>query len=230
MTNRFFNSCPEQGKPVADTKDTLIVAISSDRGLCGAINSGVARYLKSLFRDEANAQKKLYLFGDKARTALERELGSKMVMGVTECNKKKPATFALVAAVADKILEQKSDKYEFLYNKFLSAISFKLETIPIPSFEILEETGNLNFHGFNWAGNKREILRDLYEFRFASTLYALNIDSSTAEQSSRMNAMENSSKNATEMIGILKIRYNKARQGRITTELIEIISGVTSME
>ena len=74
------------------------------------------------------------------------------------------------------------------------------------------------------------IYSDLHEFRIAATVYGLNVENSTAEQSSRMNAMENSSKNASEMLGALSTKYNKARQSKITTELIEIISGVTAME
>lgn len=72
--------------------------------------------------------------------------------------------------------------------------------------------------------------QDLYEYLLASQLWHSLMESATSEQSSRMNAMENASKNAKEMIDSLTLVYNRARQSRITTELIEIISGASAIE
>ena len=72
--------------------------------------------------------------------------------------------------------------------------------------------------------------QDLYEYLLASQLWHSLMESATSEQSSRMNAMENASKNAKEMIDSLTLIYNRARQSRITTELIEIISGASALE
>lgn len=147
-----------------------------------------------------------------------------------ETNKRRPASFALASSVAEKLLSFESDRIQFVYNRFISAISFKLEEQFIHSFKVSKESGNSRFNSWNFDGNKDELLKDLHEFRIGATLYSLNIESSTAEQSSRMNAMDNSSKNASEMLSILSMKYNKARQTKITTELIEIISGASAME
>lgn len=72
--------------------------------------------------------------------------------------------------------------------------------------------------------------QDMYEFLIASQIWHSLMESATSEQSSRMNAMENASKNAGEMIDQLTLDYNRARQSRITTELIEIISGASAIE
>ncbi len=72
--------------------------------------------------------------------------------------------------------------------------------------------------------------QDMYEYLVASQMWHSLMESATSEQSSRMNAMENASKNAGEMIDSLTLIYNRARQSRITTELIEIISGASALE
>lgn len=69
----------------------------------------------------------------------------------------------------------------------------------------------------------------LYDLYLASNLYHAQIQNAAAEQSARMNAMENASKNAGEIIEKLKLQYNKARQSRITMELVEIISGASAL-
>ena len=227
--NKFFKSGHTKDYPSKVDK-VLLVPFSADRGLCGAINSSIARHCKSYLREPANADAKMFLFGDKARTALEREFGKSIALGITETNKRRPASFALCSLVAEQLLKIPADRYEFVFNKFISAISFKIDTLNIYSPQQMAAAENSNFYGWNFYGNKHELTKNLMEFRLASNFYALNIESSTAEQSSRMNAMDNSSKNASEMIDILRIRYNKARQGKITTELIEIVSGMSAME
>jgi F-type H+-transporting ATPase subunit gamma len=68
-----------------------------------------------------------------------------------------------------------------------------------------------------------------YEFYIASNVYYALLNSAASEQASRMNAMENATKNAGEIINALTLKYNKARQARITMELIEIISGANAL-
>merc|ERR1712238_336869 len=77
---------------------------------------------------------------------------------------------------------------------------------------------------------KSEVLVDMYEYLLASQVFHSFMDGAASEQSSRMTAMENASKNAGEMIDSLTLKYNRARQSRITTELIEIISGASAIE
>ena len=77
---------------------------------------------------------------------------------------------------------------------------------------------------------KSEVMTDLQEYLLTSEIYHSLMDGAAAEQSSRMTAMENASKNAGEMIESLTLQYNRARQARITTELIEIISGASALE
>ena len=77
---------------------------------------------------------------------------------------------------------------------------------------------------------KSEVMVDLYEYLLTSQLYHSFMDGAASEQSSRMAAMENATKNAGEMIDSLTLQYNRARQARITTELVEIISGAAALD
>jgi len=70
----------------------------------------------------------------------------------------------------------------------------------------------------------------IYDLYVSSNLWVALLNNAASEQSARMNAMENASKNAGEILDGLTLKYNKARQARITTELVEIISGMTSLE
>jgi len=206
----------------------LVVAISSDRGLCGSVNSSVSRWCKAYFREHGQ-DAKFFMFGEKARSATERECGKQVVFAISEHNKRRPASFALVSAATEKLLAVPHDQLTFLYNRFVSAISYSLEQEKIFSLEKLQSSGNANLYDYNFDGHKEEIMRDLHEFRVASLFFSMNIENGTSEQSSRMQAMENSSKNAKEMLNTLSLQYNKARQAKITTELIEIISGVSAL-
>jgi len=211
-----------------DVKKTIVVAITSDRGLCGSVNSSVSRWCKAYFR-EHGADSKFFMFGEKARSATERDCGRNVLYSVNEHNKRRPASFGLVSAVTEKLLAHPHDQLTFVYNRFVSAISYSLETDKIYSLDTLTKSGNANLYDYNFDGHKEEILKDMHEFRVASLFFAMNIENGTSEQSSRMQAMENSSKNAKEMLSTLSIQYNKARQAKITTELIEIISGVSAL-
>jgi len=213
-----------------DVKKTIVVAVNSDKGLCGSVNSVISRFVRAYYRDNTATDPKFFSIGDKTRGATERECGKSFLGGITEHNKRRPASFAITSVVADQIMSHPHDQLLFVYNKFKSAISYELQQDVVYSLDLQRSSGNANMYDFNFDGHKEEIQRDLHEFRVASLLFGMNIENGTSEQSSRMQAMENSSKNAKEMLGTLTIDYNKARQAKITTELIEIISGVSAME
>mmetsp|Transcript_28683 Transcript_28683/g.91472 ORF Transcript_28683/g.91472 Transcript_28683/m.91472 type:complete len:95 (+) Transcript_28683:393-677(+) len=78
--------------------------------------------------------------------------------------------------------------------------------------------------------DRAEMLQDLGEFQLAATLYSAYLENATSEQASRMSAMDNSSRNASDMLERLTLFYNRSRQAAITTELIEIISGAAALE
>merc|ERR1711959_523093 len=125
---------------------------------------------------------------------------------------KQTITFATAAAIAEDIMKTDYGASRVVFNRFKSAIAFQPTVATVLSPETIESS------------------TDLQEFNLASTIYWGMLENGCSEQASRVQAMENSSKNAEEMLAALTIKYNKTRQASITTELIEIISGAVALE
>lgn len=207
--------------------DNVFVVVSSDRGLCGGINSGIAKTTrKQIDGVEDNTQ--IFVIGDKARAQLRRDLGDHIRGNVTETFAS-PPNFTVASAIAEAVMAtaaSDNEKVHVLYNKFKSAISY----LPsVRSLAIQPDTDAYDLYEME-PDNKDEVLADLKEFEVATAIFQGMIENSTSEESSRMAAMENATTNAEDLIGSLTLVYNKARQARITTELIEIISGAASLD
>lgn len=203
-----------------------VVVVSSDRGLCGGINSGIAKAVRKQLGPVTNAQ--LFVIGDKGRAQLRRDYADKIRGNVTETFAT-PPNFAVASAVAEGVLadaQSDKEKVHVFFNKFVSAIAYlpAVRSLGVNVDSDVFDTYELE------PDNKEELLADLKEFELASAIFHGMIENSTSEESSRMAAMENATNNAQELISTLTLQYNKARQARITTELIEIISGAASLE
>jgi len=140
-----------------------------------------------------------------------------------------PYTFNLAASVAQEVFNGDHAGVHIVYNSFKSAIAY------VPSIRSITPIVDANSEFFQSKydlepDTDNESLANFYEYSLATTVYQALMENATSEQSSRMNAMENASKNAGEMINSLRLKYNRARQSRITTELIEIISGASALE
>ena len=213
-------------------KTNLFVAFSSDKGLCGGVNSFISRGLRSIAAGmEADGKKfKLIVYGEKGRSQVRRMFADQMVVAATDAQY--PATFCNVSAIANEVLAVEPSEYEavhLLYNEYKSAIAYtpSIKTLPNLAGEGIEEP--LIDYEFE-PETKSEVLTDLKEYLFASGMFYSVMENAASEQSARASAMENASKNAGELIDSLTLQYNKARQARITTELIEIISGASALD
>ena len=214
-----------------DVKKACFIVVSTDKGLCGGINTAVVKY--STVLNAMNESSKFSIVGDKARAQLTR-MFPKQVSNVVVDTTKQPLTFSTACALADTIMEENAPKTQLVYNRFASAISFKPTIATVLSSEELEkaaEEGVNEFDSYEIEGPDRsEFLLDLSEFKMGALLYNAMLENNTSELGSRMQSMENSSKNASEMLNKLTLLYNRTRQAAITTELIEIISGASSLE
>ncbi|XP_070610547.1 ATP synthase subunit gamma, mitochondrial isoform X3 [Erythrolamprus reginae] len=215
-------------KPAEDKKKHLLVGVSSDRGLCGAIHTSVAKEIKSQFSNLTGAGKEVMVvgIGDKLRGILQRTHGSSFLLNFKEVGRK-PPTFGDASVIA---LELLNSGYEFdegsvIYNRFRSVISYKTDEKPIYSLETVSGAESLTIYDDIDA----DVLRNYQEFVLANIIYYSMKESTTSEQSARMTAMDNASKNASEMIDKLTLRFNRTRQAVITKELIEIISGAAAL-
>jgi len=137
----------------------------------------------------------------------------------------------IMKAAIDDFVEGKTDKVILIHNGYKNMISQELkiaDIVPVqPPLQSLETSSLMELEPEEGG---EEILDALLQKYFEYNMYYALIDSLAAEHSARMQAMENATNNAKERVGILTLAYNKARQESITTELIEIISGVESMK
>ncbi len=210
----------------------LIVPMGTDQGLCGGVNTFITRYVKTCVKLMAAQGKEcdIAIIGDKTRGQLKRVLSDKIKLTLTEV--KQPGNFTLAGALASELIANGSGNYDaivIMYNGFKNAASYLQYYKVIKPFSGEGDGEPLLAYEFE-PDTKAEVLNDLEEYLLTSQIYHSLMDSAAAERSARMTAMENASKNAGELIGSLTLKYNRARQSRITTELIEIISGAAALE
>uniref|UniRef100_A0A1W7RAX5 F-ATPase gamma subunit n=1 Tax=Hadrurus spadix TaxID=141984 RepID=A0A1W7RAX5_9SCOR len=219
-----FYECTELAK---DEKKpcTLVVAMTSDRGLCGGIHTNVAKKVKSMLTGEGQ-NIKVICIGDKSRALLQRQYGKNILMVFNEYGKK-PPSFADAVKVANAILESghEFNKGLVIYNRFKTVVSYITTEAPIFSLDAISSAEKLNVYDSLDA----EVIHSYQEFSLASIIYYAMKENACSEQSSRMTAMDGATKNAGEMIEKLTLTFNRTRQAVITRELIEIISGAAAL-
>ncbi|KAL1518840.1 hypothetical protein AB1Y20_003117 [Prymnesium parvum] len=206
-----------------------LLAITTDKGLCGGINARIAKEVKLTVDAAANKEEPVptvQIIGSKGVAALQRTHSSRITLSIDETYQG-PITFSLASFIAEQILATPADVYTILFNKFKSVITFDVTPISIKGPEALAEMGV--FDEFEFEGEKESVLADMYQFNLACTIYGCLLENVTCEQASKMSAMESASNNASEMISKLRLTYNRQRQAVITTELTEIVAGAESV-
>ncbi|XP_050255586.1 ATP synthase subunit gamma, mitochondrial-like [Quercus robur] len=225
--------------PSVDVKKSVIVTVSSDKGLCGGINSTSVKTSKALFKLTSGPDKeaKYVVVGEKAKAQFVRDSRKHIDMSITELQKN-PLNYTQVSVLADDILKNvEYDALRVVFNKFQSVVSFIPTTATVLSPEIVEREaesggrlGDLDSYEIEGGETKSEVLQNLTEFQFSCVLFNAVLENACSEQGARMSAMDSSSRNAGEMLDRLTLSYNRTRQASITTELIEIISGASALE
>jgi F-type H+-transporting ATPase subunit gamma len=224
--------------PVSDggdrTTGKLLLVITGDRGLCGAFNSNIIRRSLDLLRaDQDNPDVSLVLIvvGRKARDFYRRR-GSVAIRSeyVNFFDKLAFSHAAQIGQdVASAYAANEVDQVQLVYNEFRSAASQRVvvETLlPIQSDAGSDETAGVEYL---FEPSPKAILEALLPRHVEVQVYRALIESLAAEYGARMAAMDNATKNASEMIDLLTIQFNKARQERITKELLEIVSGAEAL-
>lgn len=211
-------------------KNYLVIALSADRGLCGSVNGQLIRNTKyklnNLMKVTDNIN--LIVLGEKAKSGLERGYVKNFILTVSDYTKIKRMTFKQALTITDYYLNTEFEQGEIMFNKFKNLIAFQTTSIPIyPHKQQLEDS---KIHEKFELEGGADLLDNLIEFRYAVLFYHLFAEGEATELSQRVNAMTNSSKNASEMLDELRLLYNRGRQAQITTELIEIISGAAAAE
>jgi len=209
----------------------LLVAITSDRGLAGAVHSNINKAIRAKFEEKIAAGEsldnvKILCVGDKSRAFFQRFFPKQILMVGSEIGRL-PPTFNDASKVANAML---TSGYEFdsgslLFNYYKNVASNETLEIPIYSQDLITSSEKVSVYDSLDA----DVVQSYVEFSLASLIFYCMKEGATSEQASRMSAMDNSSKNAGEMIDKLTITFNRTRQAVITGELIEIISGAAAL-
>lgn len=217
-------------------KKVLLVVLTSDRGLCGSFNASINKYAEKFYKENKEKYETLdFLFiGKKARDYFRRLEISAVE---TILNLAKDVSFEMASEVAETVSEKfadgEYDEVKIVYNEFKSAIQQDVvcETLlPVDlNHAHLHDPDILFSKDMIFEPSPEEIIDELLARHFSTQVYRCMCESVASEHGARMSAMENSTKNAKEMIASMTLTYNKLRQAAITTELTEITSGAEAL-
>lgn len=215
-------------------KTVDIVFVTADKGLCGGFNVATIKTVSKLINEyEAKGAKVRLRAAGKKGVEFFSFQGATLEQKAVELSSAptyEKASQYIKLAVED-FKNELTDKVIIVYNGFLNMLTQEIrvkEILPVSleKVEINETTSMLNIE----PDDDDEVLKELTDKYIDFNMYYALIDSLAAEHSARMQAMEAASKNAKEKVNSLTVEYNKARQAAITTELIEIISGVEALK
>lgn len=211
-------------------KSRLVIAVTSDRGLCGGVNSSIVKSVKAMIASDTLVNHAIMLLGDKGRDGLARVHGNKMLVSFKDVFKA-PVSFAQVCLIAEDILSREFDEIMLVYNEFVSVITQQVNRKPIVGLKALMDSAEaFDEYEFDSDMDSAQVLVDLFEFQLATQIFNALLENATSEQAARMSAMDNASRNASDMLQKLTLSYNRQRQAAITQELSEITSGAAALE
>jgi len=222
-------------KDVKNPKKVDIVFITADKGLCGGFNSQTIKRTRQLIEEyqAQNVKVRLRAVGRKGIDFFKFnsiELNDEIIGLSAAPDFKEAAEF--ISEVADSYVNGDTDKIILVHNGYVNMITQEVredQILPVDASKL--ELNAVTTSELEVEPDDDDTLLDALVKRYVEyTMYYSLIDSLAAEHSARMQAMDAATKNAKEMVKELNVKYNKARQEAITTELIEIISGMESMK
>ena len=215
----------------------LVIAMTADRGLAGAFNSGVGRQARTLVRRLLSERKtvKILAVGRKGRDYLRREFATN-IAGDLALGGRKTIEFAAAKDVADRVFAMfeagEFDVATVVYNRFKSVIAqipTEMQIIPLPVPEQAADEGQGAKAVYEFEPDEETILLRLLPQNLAIQIYRAMLESNAGFYGAQMTSMDNATRNAGDMINRLTQNYNRTRQANITRELIEIISGAEAL-
>ena len=219
-----------------NSKISLLIINSSDRGLCGGFNSNLFRNAKNWITEQQEKGKsvKIITVGKKA-SSFYKKTDLDVIANFDDLNSN-DKQLQVSEEIKNKIMElfenNEIDEVSILFNKFVSVITQEptyQSLIPLSNEEADEEVTDNSNAVFEFEPDKNELLEYLVPRNFLTQIYRSVLESSASEHAARMTSMDNATRNAGDMIDGLTLTYNRTRQAFITKELIEIISGAEAV-
>jgi F-type H+-transporting ATPase subunit gamma len=209
----------------------LLLVMTADRGLCGGFNTNIVRLARHTIERllAEGKQVKIITAGRKGRDALKRQ-HAKLIVESYEFTTVRKIGFGNAAPIGAKLLSMfeagEFDVATMIYSQFKSVIS------QLPTSQQLIPASidkNAATAAYNYEPDEGEILTDLLPRNITVQIFRALLENVAGEMGAKMNAMDNATRNAGDLINALTIQMNRTRQAKITTELIEIISGASAL-
>jgi len=223
-----FEPLTNQLKENSDSVNVSTIVIYSDRGLCGPTNNGINRMLAK----ESMSNQNVVLWGEKGVAGFEKSKHKSKVAFSFHPNTKTPLSFNQVSSFVQKISSTECGLYRIVFNRMRGPNASDIDELWIPSLAALDEEAArevLAPYEIE-AVSSDELLHNLHEFYLCSAINYAIFQNMAVELFQRRNSMQNASTNAKEVAHKIKLKYNKARQSMITTELGEIVSGAAAVD
>lgn len=229
---RSFSGSAENNKFISQRKlkNILIIAISSNRGLCGAFNANVLKEINvlKLKPDFKDSNFDFFTIGKKSNESLSKN--EKIIQNESEIFE--DLSYDKLSDIAESLmtlfLEEKYDRIEIVYNSFKNAATQKIKSeqfLPITK----PEDNNPSNSNYIFEPSQEFIINTLIPKSLKIQLFKAVRDSFASEHGARMTAMHKATDNASELRDELKLTYNKARQASITNEILEIVGGAEAL-
>lgn len=214
-----------------EVKKTLLIVITSDRGLAGGYNSNITDLAEAMILKDPAAYE-VIVIGDKARERLK-----KFPVEIIKAYRGFPETieFEQARKISELAMERyrtaEVDRVVLLFTRFDSTLQYTAMDYEVLPFQAAETSEKPKLRTLvNFEPDADTVLDNLIPLYAAISLYGALIEAVASEQASRRTAMEAATDNADEMIEDLSVSYNRARQAAITSEITEIVSGANALE
>jgi F-type H+-transporting ATPase subunit gamma len=221
---------------VSTEKKILIVAVSSDRGLCGSFNSNVFKGVNKLIQEKYQSQ---FSKGDVTvltvgRKAFDYFSKRKVACNTDYTNIFQGLSFESISHVAEQIIKDfkagKFDKVEVVYNEFKNVATQVLRTEQVLPIVPSQEQSASASVDYIYEPTQEEIVTGLIPKMIKVQLFKALLDSNASENGARMTAMDKATENAGELLKELRLSYNRTRQAAITKEILEIVAGAEALK
>lgn len=216
----------------SEIKRAGFVVISTDRGLCGGLNSNLFRRLLAEIRtlQQQGVEIDVVAIGVKA-VAFFRRLKVNMVGSVTHLGEKPKVEdlVGVIKVVLDGYIDGRIDRLHLAYNDFINTMTQKPtidQLLPLPPTDDIQSSHNWDYL---YEPDAVEVLDHVMTRYIESLVYQASLENLASEHAARMVAMKSASDNASKLIDTLTLIYNKARQAAITQEISEIVGGAAAV-
>ncbi len=216
-----------------------LIVITADRGLCGAFNSSIIKYVESKIEQfkEKGIEVNLHLIGRKGAQYFERHNPGARIINSFDHVFRKTIDFSAVKTVGESVKERflsgETDKVFLIYNQLKTKTAYFVQDkvfLPLAEILVKELEGSSQEVYELEVKNIKAFVENLLQRYLNFQLYRAMLESNAAEQAARMMAMENATKNAEDAIKKWTHLYNVARQEAITNELIDIVNAVEALK